>query len=85
MIANRIEGATRLMGRDQPGYTTVPVRDETIRTIDEDGSPCESESMLSSWQPTPAELEKLAAGAPVTLRILGRGWPPLILGVGEVP
>lgn len=42
-------------------------------------------SMVTAWEPTPDELERLNKGAPVYLRIVGSGHPPVMLEVGEVP
>jgi hypothetical protein len=42
-------------------------------------------SMVTAWEPTPDELARLNAGAPVHLRILGSAHPPVLLTVGEVP
>lgn len=81
MIINRIEGCTRELGKSQ-GYLGLPLRDEVIAcTV---GGP-ETPSMLTSWQPTPAELARLNAGAPVLLRVIGTGHPPVSLDVGAAP
>lgn len=77
MMINRIPGATRVLAKDQPEYSQLPIRDEKRA----DGV----NSMVSSWSPTPDELARLNAGAPVYLGILGTVHPPVILGVGEVP
>lgn len=47
--------------------------------VDEQGSPF----MLSAWTLQPGELEKLAAGAPLWLRIYGTGHPVVSLFVGD--
>jgi hypothetical protein len=39
--------------------------------------------MISAWQLEEGELEKLAAGAPLYLRIYGRGHPVVALYTGE--
>ena len=38
-------------------------------------------SMESAWEPTPEELAVLRAGGRVVLRVLGRGHPPVWIGV----
>jgi hypothetical protein len=42
-------------------------------------------AMQSVWFPTPGELERLKAGAPVYLTILGLVHPPVAMEVGRVP
>jgi hypothetical protein len=76
-----IEGATRVLGKSQ-GYLGLPLRDELINcTVDGEGTP----SMVTAWEPTPDELVLLNAGAPVLLRVLGTGHPPVMLTVGPAP
>ena len=81
MIIGRIEGETRVLGKQQ-GYIGLPVRDECVH--DEVNGP-ETPCMVSAWTPTPDELERLAAGAPVHLCVLGAVHPPVRLEVGEPP
>jgi hypothetical protein len=76
MIVNAIEGATRRIGKAQ-GYRGLPIRDFAY----DDGTP----AMRTSWQPTPAELKALAAGAPIYVTLLGSAHPPILLEVGAVP
>ena len=76
MIHKRIEGTTRTIGKSQ-GYLGLSLRDDVLG----DGVPC----MITAWEPTPGELEKLKQGAPVLLTVLGTGHPPVKLEVGEVP
>ncbi len=73
MIIQRIDGTTRVLGKSQ-GYLGLPIRDDVDPGS---GQPC----MLSSWEPTPEELEALNAGGKVTLRVLGSGHPPVMLYV----
>jgi hypothetical protein len=81
MIIAMISGATRIIGRSQ-GYIGLPLRDELIDCpVNGPNTP----SMVTAWEPTPDELAKLNAGAPVHLRILGSAHPPVMLSVGEVP
>lgn len=81
MISGRIDGATRVLGKSQ-GYLGLAVRDEMINcTVNGDGTP----SMVTAWFPTPAELASLNAGAPVYVRLLGTGHPPILVDVGSPP
>jgi hypothetical protein len=81
MQIGRIEGATRVIGKSQ-GYMGLPLRDETINCkVNGEATP----AMVTAWLPTPKELEALNAGAPVHVRILGVGHPPIMVEVGPVP
>lgn len=91
MIIARITGATRVLGQAQ-GYIGLPIRDEmtadpncletTINnTVNGPQTPC----MITAWEPTPDELQRLAKGAPVYLRVLGTRHPPVMITVGDVP
>ena len=81
MQIGRITGATRVLGKCQ-GYLGLPVRDETINdTVNGSGTPC----MVTAWLPTPDELERINAGAPVHVRILGTAHPPIMVEVGDTP
>lgn len=75
MMINAIDGTTRRIGKAQ-GYLGLPLRDE----IGDFGP-----QMVSSWQPTPAEVIAIAAGAPIYLTVLGSGHPPVMLAVGALP
>lgn len=76
-----VEGATRVLGRSQ-GYFGLPVRDELIHCeVGGEGTP----AMITAWLPTPDELERLNAGAPIHLRLLGQAHPPVMITVGEAP
>ncbi|GAB4071683.1 hypothetical protein GCM10028812_46270 [Ancylobacter sonchi] len=78
MIIKHIEGATRVLGKSQ-GYLGLPIRDEMIVcTVNGPETP----SMVTAWEPTPDELARLNAGAPVLLRVLGDGHPPVMISVG---
>lgn len=82
MIIARISGCTRVLGAPI-GWTPetsgpcigLPIRDEMNGDV-----PC----MVSAWEPTPAELAAIAAGAKIYLRILGVGHPPVMLAVEGV-
>lgn len=80
MIIKMIEGVTRVLGVSQ-GYRGLPVRDELQNTpVDGPQTPM----MVSAWEPTPDELERLNRGALVYLRIVGKSHPPVRLEVGDV-
>jgi hypothetical protein len=80
MIIGMISGVTRVIGKSQ-GYLGLPLRDVTINCSVNGLSP----AMETAWEPTPDELARLNAGAPVILRVLGQQHPPVSLDVGEVP
>jgi hypothetical protein len=81
MQIGRIKNATRVIGKSQ-GYMGLPLRDELINCkVGGEGTP----SMVTAWHPTPKELEALNAGAPVHVRLIGTGHPPIIVEVGEIP
>ena len=81
MIPKMIEGATRVCGKSQ-GYAGLPIRDEPIEMAFERGIE-RVNAMYSSWEPTPEELERLNAGAPVVLCLLGNSPPPMRVEVGQ--
>lgn len=74
MISLAISDTTRRIGKSQ-GYLGLCVRD----IVFEDGTP----AMMTAWEPTPAELARLNAGAPIYLTLLGTAHPPVLLEVGE--
>jgi hypothetical protein len=81
MEIGRVRGATRVIGKSQ-GYYGLPVRDELVNdSVTGPNTPV----MVTAWMPTPDELAALNAGAPVHLRIVGTGHPPVMIGVGDVP
>lgn len=81
MIIKRIAGCTRVIGQSQ-GYLGLPLRDIEINcTVNGPSTP----AMETAWEPTPDELARLNAGAPVILRVVGRAHPPVMIEVGEVP
>jgi hypothetical protein len=81
MLIARIAGTTRILGKSQ-GYLGLPIRDE-LRNTTVDGP--QTPVMVTAWEPTPDELERLAKGALVQLCVVGTGHPPVILEVGDVP
>lgn len=80
MIIGHIEGATRVLGKQQ-GYIGLPLRDEIINCSVSGPTP----SMVTAWEPTPDEIEKIVKGAPILLRVIGCGHPPCMITVGEPP
>jgi len=81
MMIGRIENATRVIGKGQ-GYFELPLRDELIHErVNGPGAPV----MVTAWIPTPEEIQKIIAGAPIHLRILGTQHPPVLVDVGEIP
>lgn len=81
MLIDMISGVTRILGKSQ-GYTGLPLRDG----MEFDKATGEmSPTMTTAWRPMPDELERLMAGAPVYLTILGTGHPPVRMEVGVAP
>lgn len=76
MMSLAIEGTTRRIGKSQ-GYLGLCVRDFAFG----DGTP----AMMTAWAPTPDELARIAAGAPIYLTLLGSAHPPVCMDVGGVP
>ena len=83
MIANRIKNATRYLGApagwqpDKQGHCAHLA----IWDIETTAGP----AMMSSWEPTPDELARINAGAPVELLIVGTVHPPVEVRVGYPP
>lgn len=73
-------GETRRIGESQ-GYIGLSLRDETIN---DSVTGSDTPVMVSTWRPSPDELKALNEGMPVVLRIVGRGHPPVMLGVAGV-
>lgn len=81
MQIGRIEGATRVLGKSQ-GYLGLPLRDITVDcTVNGEGTP----AMQTAWFPTPTQVARIVAGAPVILTVLGTGHPPVMLDAGNPP
>lgn len=81
MEIGRISGCTRVIGKSQ-GYLGLPLRDELVDdAVTGPGTP----SMVTAWMPSPDELARLQAGAPIYLRIMGTQHPPVMVSIGEVP
>ncbi len=81
MQIGRIEGATRVLGKQQ-GYLGLPLRDGHF---DCSVNGTRTPAMTTAWVPTPKELAALAAGAAVHVSILGTAHPPIMVDVGEPP
>ncbi len=81
MISLRIKDATRVIGKSQ-GYLGLAVRD--LMTNDTVNGP-DTPAMETAWEPTPDELQRIAVGAPIILRILGTMHPPVMVEVGPTP
>lgn len=81
MLISRIPNATRVLGKSQ-GYLGLPVRDEIANcTVNGYQTPV----MVTAWEPTPDEIAKIVAGAPIHLKVLGTSHPPVMMEVGEPP
>ncbi|TIM16226.1 MAG: hypothetical protein E5Y67_03265 [Mesorhizobium sp.] len=81
MQIGRIQGCTRTIGKSQ-GYIGLPLRDIVINdSVTGPNTP----AMETAWFPTVEELTALVAGAPIILRVVGAGHPPVMLYAGEVP
>lgn len=81
MQIGRIEGCTRVLGKSQ-GYLGLPLRDIKVDcTVNGPNT----HALETAWFPTPDELAAMNAGAPVILRVVGTGHPPVMLYTGQVP
>lgn len=76
----RIEGYTRVMGKDQPEYLPLCIRDEPYVLATAEGDQVVN-SMIAAFEPTPQQIRQLNEGGKIHLRILGTGWPPVGLWV----
>lgn len=79
MIIKRIEGTTRVLGKSQ-GYIGLPLRD-VVMTCSVGGP--DTPAMETAWEPTPDEIERIVAGAPIILRVVGTAHPPVMIDVGS--
>ncbi|WP_029002745.1 hypothetical protein [Azorhizobium doebereinerae] len=81
MQIGHVDGATRIAGESQ-GYQGLPIRDEIINcSVGGEGTP----AMITAWFPTPDEIARIVAGAPVLSSIIGTTHPPIMLTVGAPP
>jgi hypothetical protein len=69
------------MGIDQPEYKTLHVRD--VRLYDSETGEDLGPAMDAIFYPTQSEIDRIVRHEPVRLRIMGTGWPPVLLGVGR--
>lgn len=75
MMVAVIEGCDQIIGKEQ-GFKGLPVRMGEF-----DGHP----GMTTAWEPSPAELQLLLAGAKIHITLLGTAHPPISVGIGPVP
>jgi len=82
-IPIRIAGATRWLGAP-PGWE--PDRDGPCAHLAiRDQDTTAGRAMASAWEPTPEELARLVAGAPIILTVIGQIHPPVEVKVGAAP
>jgi len=81
MLAKRIEGATQVAGRSQ-GFIGLPIRQEMAElTFEGEAAPRQVSQLVTHWEATPRELEAMATGAAVEIKILANLHPPILVGV----
>lgn len=80
MIPARVEGATRWLGaprdwrpEENGDCSHLAIRDDFL----DGGMPV----MISAWEPTPAEIQKIIEGKPIYLQICGSAHPPVAVWV----
>lgn len=69
------------------GATGDMLSEPAVRIVRQDyadGSPPVYPCYMSEWVPTPEELARINAGAPVRMLIVGGGLPPVSLWVREI-
>jgi hypothetical protein len=78
MEIERISGANVLLGAPE-GWDAAREGTEIV------GLPAlrTEKGYVSQWRPTAEEIERLAAGAPILLSVLGCSHPPVAIGVGD--
>ena len=79
MLIKRITNATRVLGKSQ-GYIGLPIRD--VATVDKTTGVLVNR-MISAWELTPDEIDRLKQGATIYLHVLGTEHPPVMIKVGE--
>lgn len=82
MIPKRIEGATRYLGAPADWNPDTDGDCSHLAIVDtrmDGGMPV----MISAWEPTPAEIERMATGKPVYLQVCGTAHPPVAVWVPE--
>ena len=82
MICKRPANTTRDLGAP-PNWdqSKSPCRHLAIQDVVSTNGP----AMISLWEPTPEELDRLNQGAPVSLMVMGTMHPPVAINVGMVP
>lgn len=85
MEFKRIEGANCKLAENQDEYTTIWIRRGIGEFAQPNGELYKAHYMEFAVEPTPAELERLNAGAPVIVRILGLSFPPINVWAGDAP
>lgn len=83
MEFKRPAGATRNMGRGQEEFFSVWVRDEVRTFAEPSGDLYQARCMICCFEPTPDELVKLNEGKAIYLSIMGTGFPPISVTVGD--
>ena len=81
MTPVRIEGFTRILG-EQQGFIPLPVLDVVK---DDPVLGANAPVMITGWQPTPEEIDRMAAGALIFLMVNGTAHPPVMIAVGQPP
>ncbi len=83
MHVGRISGATNVLGapKDWDKQAQGPCGGLPVRLEMTSAGP----GMTSAWYPTPAEIERIARGAPVHLTVMGITHPPVSMTVGAAP
>ncbi|NEU14701.1 hypothetical protein G3T14_21720 [Methylobacterium sp. BTF04] len=84
MEIGRVQGATRNLGAPAGWDPATDGHCGGLPIRDEPHSPGINQ-MVSAWLPMPDELERLAAGAPIYLVVLGVTHPPVALTIGNPP
>lgn len=89
MINKVIRGFTRMLGKPADWEESKHGQCGALAILDHEQPQAEGappmNTMVSAWDVTPDELRKLRLGAPVYLRVLGRGHPPVSIWVGDPP
>jgi hypothetical protein len=84
MHPGRIQGSTRMLGAPQGWDKEKDGPCLGLAILDLNLNDAIS-AMGSVWFPTPEEIEKIVAGAPIELWIIGKSHPPVYLRVGMLP
>jgi hypothetical protein len=84
MLAGRIPNATRHLGAP-PDWKEPEHGICGFLAIKDQPAEGGLNHMISAWEPTPEELVRIAAGAPVLLWIVETVHPPVMLTVGRIP